>query len=61
MVWLLKLKRKNQLLRMFVFAHSINLCLQTVYIGKQITAIREALDLMQELGVLTSFSPKQSS
>ena len=40
-------------------AHSINLCLQTV--GKQITAVREALGLVQELGVFISFSPKRSS
>lgn len=40
-------------------AHSVNLCLQTV--GKQITPIREALDLVQELGVFISFSAKRSS
>ena len=40
-------------------AHSTNLCLQTV--GRKISAVREALDLVMELSQFIQFSPKRSS
>ena len=40
-------------------AHSTNLCLQTV--GRTISAVREALDLVMELSQFIQFSPKRSS
>lgn len=40
-------------------AHSTNLCLQTV--GRKISAVREALDLVMELSQFIRFSAKRSA
>ena len=39
------------------FAHSLNLCLQGV--GKNVVCIRDALDMVKEIGKLIQFSPKR--
>lgn len=40
------------------FAHSLNLCLQDV--GRQITPLRDALDVVKEISRLIVFSPKRA-
>ena len=40
------------------FGHCLNLCLQDV--GRQIPALRDALDIVREIGKLIKYSPKRS-
>lgn len=40
------------------FGHCLNLCLQDV--GRQIPALRDALDIVREIGKLIKFSPNRS-
>ena len=40
------------------FGHCLNLCLQDV--GRQIPALRDALDIVREIGKLMKYSPKRS-
>lgn len=40
------------------FAHSLNLCLQDA--GRQIILLRDALDIVREIGKLIKYSPKRS-
>ena len=43
---------------MHCFGHCLNLCLQDV--GRQIPALRDALDIVREIGKLIKYSPKRS-
>ena len=54
-----QIKRDNPAaLSVHCFAHCLNLCLQDA--GRQITLLRNALDLVKEISKLIRFSPKRS-
>ena len=54
----LKLESNQAALPVHCFGHCLNLCLQDV--GRQIPTLRDALDIVREIGELIKYSSKRS-